>query len=387
MFPAPVPEGEEPSSEPDVRRAGAGNGGSLGRSRSPTGRVRGLANKLRSSIASLGSPHTPVAGETIWTSKKNFATDTQLLFKRRITNLYVQVSALRSYVELNYSGFRKVLKKYDKVTESSLQAHYLHDILEPTPPFDQASRARIADAQSLLLQLYAKCVTDGDTAAAQRYLKLHVREHIAWERDTVWRQMIGRERRGENGIPLGAPLDTTVEKAFEVRTRVGRVRLSRRKAWVIVSAFVFATLLNVQTVEGEEANRCFAVLVFATLLWATEAIPLFVTSTMIPALLVWLRVIRDADTDARLKPAAATRWIFSVMFSPTIMLLIGGFTIAAALSKTNIDRVLITRVLSLAGTRPSVVLLAVMGVACFASMWIRCVVTLQFRRFPISPAF
>lgn len=82
--------------------------------------------------------------------------------------------------------------------------------------------------------------------------------------------MIGRERRGENGIPLGAPLDTTVEKAFEVRTRVGRVRLSRRKAWVIVSALVFATLLNVQTVEGDEANRCFAVLVFATLLWATE---------------------------------------------------------------------------------------------------------------------
>lgn len=65
-------------------------------------------------------------------------------------------------------------------------------------------------------------------------------------------------------------------------------------------------------------------------------------------------------------------WIFSVMFSPTIMLLIGGFTIAAAVSKTNIDRVLITRVLSLAGTRPNVVLLAVMGVACFASMWIRC---------------
>ena len=112
FFPAPVPEGEEePSSEPEVRRVGTGNGGSLGRSRSPTSRVRGLANKLRSSIASLGSPHTPVTGETIWTSKKNFATDTQLLFKRRITNLYVQVSALRSYVELNYSGFRKVLKK------------------------------------------------------------------------------------------------------------------------------------------------------------------------------------------------------------------------------------------------------------------------------------
>ena len=52
------------------------------------------------------------------------------------------------------------------------------------------------------------------------------------------------------------------------------------------------------------------------------------------------------------------------------MLLIGGFTIASALSKTAIDRVLITRVLSIAGERPSTVLLAFMGVACFASMWI-----------------
>lgn len=140
--------------------------------------------------------------------------------------------------------------------------------------------------------------------------------------------MIGRERRGEGGTPLGAPVNTTEEKAFEVRTRVGRVRLSRRKAWVILSGLVFTILLNVQTVDGEEANRCFAVLVFATLLWATEvcqafinptvllgganshvlqAIPLFVTSTMIPALLVWLRVIRDTDTNGRLSPAAATR--------------------------------------------------------------------------------
>jgi hypothetical protein len=82
--------------------------------------------------------------------------------------------------------------------------------------------------------------------------------------------MIGRERRGEGGTPLGAPLDTTEEKAFEVRTRVGRVRLSRRKAWVVISALVFAILLNMSIIEGDEANRCFAVLVFATLLWATE---------------------------------------------------------------------------------------------------------------------
>jgi phosphate transporter len=142
------------------------------------------------------------------------------------------------------------------------------------------SRARLADAQSALLQLYSKCVTHGDTAAAQRFLKLNLREHIAWERDTVWRQMIGRERRGEGGTPLGAPVDTTEEKAFELKTRVGLVRFSRRNAWAVLSAFVFTILLNVQTVDEEEANRCFAVLVFATLLWATEVCQAFFSLTV-----------------------------------------------------------------------------------------------------------
>jgi hypothetical protein len=52
------------------------------------------------------------------------------------------------------------------------------------------------------------------------------------------------------------------------------------------------------------------------------------------------------------------------------MLLIGGFTIAAALSKTRMDVIMATRILNLAGTRPSVVLLSQMAVATFASMWI-----------------
>lgn len=80
------------------------------------------------------------------------------------------------------------------------------------------------------------------------------------------------------------------------------------------------------------------------------------------------RHVRRSPSKANLTTRS---FVFSQMFSPTIMLLIGGFTIASALSKTNIDRVLITRVLSLAGTRPSTVLLAFMGVSCFASMWIR----------------
>ena len=52
------------------------------------------------------------------------------------------------------------------------------------------------------------------------------------------------------------------------------------------------------------------------------------------------------------------------------MLLLGGFTIAAALSKYNIAKMMATFTLSKAGTKPRNVLLTCMGVAMFASMWI-----------------
>lgn len=52
------------------------------------------------------------------------------------------------------------------------------------------------------------------------------------------------------------------------------------------------------------------------------------------------------------------------------MLLLGGFTIAAALSKFHIAKMMATFVLSKAGTRPRTVLITNMFVAMILSMWI-----------------
>ncbi|KIP11029.1 hypothetical protein PHLGIDRAFT_114938 [Phlebiopsis gigantea 11061_1 CR5-6] len=358
---------QDPASSQLLPPANAGRGVS----RSPMRAARTAAAKVfgRDSITSAS-----MLPETVWTAKSDYAMDVQLLFKRRIANLYLSLTSLRSYVELNYSGFRKILKKYDKVTDSNLKDHYLHDVVEQAVPFTQGAKDRLNHGVEALVQLYARCVTKGDAAMAKRQLRMNQREHIAWERDTVWRQMIGNARRGE-GEPgtvrtLGGTLLLEPEKGLvDVETPVGHLKFTRKHLCLIISVVTFIILLNVTVIDQPEANRCFAILIFATLMWATEAIPLFVTSMFIPLLLVTLRVIRNEDHE-QLSTPDATKWIFSMMFSPTIMLLIGGFTIAAALSKTNIDRVLITRVLALAGTRPSVVLLAFMGVACFASMWI-----------------
>ena len=280
-----------------------------GPSHSPKITTKTIAAKvkgMRDSITSLtaGPP-------TVWTAKNNYATDIQLLFKRRITNLYLTATSLRSYVELNYSGFRKILKKYDKVTDSSLQAHYLHDVVEQAPPFSQVAKDRLNVTIATLVELYTKCVTRGDHHIAQRQLRLHQREHIAWERDTVWRQMIGNARRGateDSPAALGGTLVLEPEKGLlDVKTKAGHLRLTMKHVYLLVSLVVFVILLNVQAVEGVEASRCLAVLVFATIMWATEAIPLFVTSILIPLLLVVLRVIRSPDGKERLETPDATK--------------------------------------------------------------------------------
>ncbi|KAH6901271.1 SPX domain-containing protein [Coprinopsis sp. MPI-PUGE-AT-0042] len=326
------------------------------------GTLSRLVNSFRDSFAGEHS---------IWTSGSDYAYDTRLLFKRRITTLYISFTNLKSYVEVNYSGFRKILKKYDKVTYSELKDRYLHEVVEPTLPFMPTSKDKLNADINKLVELYAKCVTRGDRNLAKEQLKLNQRENIAWERDTVWRQMIGRERRGEGDPKLdGAVLVKEPERpVIDVNTPVGRFKVTRRKIYILIAVAVFVTLLNVNVVDGTPANNCFAILTFCTILWATEAIPLFVTSLFVPLLLVWLRVMLNEDGE-RMSTPDATHKVFSLMFSPTIMLLIGGFTISSALSKTNIDRILITRVLHLAGTKPSRVLLAFMGVSCFASMWI-----------------
>ena len=64
-------------------------------------------NNLRESFSSAHDQD-----HTVWTSRSDYAYDIRLLFKRRIRILHIAFTNLRSYVEVNYSGFRKIIKKY-----------------------------------------------------------------------------------------------------------------------------------------------------------------------------------------------------------------------------------------------------------------------------------
>lgn len=58
-----------------------------------------------------------------------------ITLKKRAISLYVQLCELKSFVQLNKTGFTKVLKKYDKILDRSLKSKYVDKYVLPSYPF------------------------------------------------------------------------------------------------------------------------------------------------------------------------------------------------------------------------------------------------------------
>lgn len=311
--------------------------------------------------------------------------------KKRAIGAYVSLCELKSYIQLNRTGFTKALKKYDKILDRNLRRDYMNTTVSEAYPFTDTTMKRLQENIHEIEKVYASIVTKGDVQLAKRELRLHLREHVVWERNTVWREMIGIERKaqaanvGIRNTLLGGPEDPAAaqrqgdeaeSQTKELVTPLGRYHLPK---WIFSLSFgallailtIFSILLSVPILNKPEQQNCLAMLVLVSLLWATEVIPLFVTSLLIPFLVVVLGIMRSPEKPyKRLDPKEASGVVFAAMWTPVIMLLLGGFTIAAALSKYDIARRMATFVLSKAGTKPQVVLLTNMFVSMFLSMWI-----------------
>jgi len=216
--------------------------------------------------------------------------DEGITLKKRIVNLYVSVCELRSFIQLNETGFGKVLKKYDKTLDRNLKAQYIKTNVKPAHPFLPSTMDDLSDHLTRVENAYASIVTKGDVEAARRELRLHLREHVVWERNTVWREMIGIERKaqaanlgirntmlGQDTDPKKARLQGDDEDGAtkEVRTPLGRARcpkfLLSGTFWVLIACIaIFAVLLGVRFMEKPEQQNCLAMVVFVSLLWATE---------------------------------------------------------------------------------------------------------------------
>ncbi|KAI8465297.1 MAG: low-affinity phosphate transporter [Monoraphidium minutum] len=284
--------------------------------------------------------------------------------RQRMVGLFVQLDGLKKYLEMNHTGFRKILKKHDKeTTQHQYKDSYMAIVDAKLPLRNVEGLNRIIERLS---EMYAAVCCKGNHDKAERELRSELREEVGFERNTVWRDMVAMERR------TGA---VVMQDTHGMDEHIREPWLKRywQPLSLAAAVAVFALLLGAPLFEGEpEKQNCLALLVFASLLWCTEALPLFVTSMLVPFLIVTLRVLvdRSVDPPVRLPAQQAAPAVFHVMFGQVIMLLLGGFAIASALSKHFIAKQLAVAILSRVGRRPRDVLLANMLVATFASMWI-----------------
>ncbi len=108
-----------------------------------------------------------------------------------------------------------------------------------------------------------------------------------------------------------------------------------------------------------DMRAALGILLLAATLWMTEAVPLYVTSLVI--VISQVLFIRE-------EPVSANEAL-APFFSPIIALFLGGFVLAAALSKYKLDIKIAREMLRRAGKAPKNVMLALMGITAFLSMW------------------
>lgn len=310
----------------------------------------------------------------------DFMSDYKITLKKRATNMYVSLCELRSFVQLNKTGFQKALKKYRKTLRSNLKEQ--HTAVASAYVFSTGTEKTLDDRINETISLYARLATAGNERLAAQHLRLQLREHVVWERNTVWRDMIGMERRtqaataasnkpvGKTAADLVMGEDDTLPYVRLGRYRIPKVLFSLAAIKIVFIFLLFVTVLTFPVMESTEQNNCLALVLCASLLWATEAMPLFVTALLVPFIVVVLRIPKHDDSGERMTSEEASKFIFSQMWSSVIMLLLGGFTLAAALSKYDIAKRIATAILSRSGTNPKIVLLNLMFVAAFLSMWI-----------------
>ncbi len=115
--------------------------------------------------------------------------------------------------------------------------------------------------------------------------------------------------------------------------------------------------------DAEEAS--LATLLIAALLWVTETIPLFATAFVIVFLQATLLIPALKATEHPL----AFQALLSPFFSNIILLFLGGFVLSSAMHRYRLDQRLAHWLLARVEGNPKRLLLTMIGVSAFLSMW------------------
>ena len=254
----------------------------------------------------------------------------------KLLSVYRETCQLSSFSELNYAGFRKIMKKRDKQTgEEGNQEEMMARL--------QGEEFRQTDELRQLLN---------------REEELYHRIHLAKGGDM--RESISQLRA----------IKKEVDEPNEEEEH-GHTSTQWRVAFLILAFFTYFVIFFIPILppSQERAQRCAALLSLITILWVTEAIPFFVSSLLIPFFVIVTRILADEQGET-LSAEKASKVAFGAMFNDTIMLILGGFSISTAFSQCGFELRLAAVIQRSLGHRPILFLLAFMALGAFLSMWI-----------------
>jgi sodium-dependent dicarboxylate transporter 2/3/5 len=142
----------------------------------------------------------------------------------------------------------------------------------------------------------------------------------------------------------------------------------RKSVLLFAVSFVAALVITLFLKEPgftDSQNNVIFLLFFAIGLWATEVIPAFAVSLLIIAYLVFAL----GNSHFNSAPENIDKYV-QTFSNHIIWLLLGGFFLAKAMSKTKLDESLIRFTLKLAGSRPRNILISIMAICMVSSMLI-----------------
>jgi len=105
-----------------------------------------------------------------------------------------------------------------------------------------------------------------------------------------------------------------------------------------------------------KAKVTLGLLLAVAALWLLETVPLAAAALLIPVVIVVTRVT-DAQT------------VLQPFFHPIIVLFLAGFLMAEGMRRTGFDRLVALAVVQRSSTRPAILMLTMMGITAFLSMW------------------
>lgn len=170
-------------------------------------------------------------------------------------------------------------------------------------------------------------------------------------------------------IPLGVSADETIRAsiaidrdgtAFEPENGEIELRIhlpdGRDEAVPITGWDDEAETMEAVRRPSQGAAVVLGLLGLVVVLWVTEALPTFVTSLLVPVVLVFAGV---AHADEATAP----------FFNPIIVLFFAGFLMAEAMRRAGLDHRLAAWITGHAGRSPGMLFASLLGVTAFLSMW------------------